>query len=298
MFKKLFSLILFSVFFSCSPKSEDFQPPQIKDIKVIDNKTIELSFQQEAAIRHVELEDSDIPTTVDGNIVTFKEVLAPGELYHIVVEAETKNGNSTKFKADFYTNNTNPAKVIFNEFTIRHSAQHRERIELYVTKSGNLAGLTLYVGQPGKNQTRMASLPSYEVKEGDLVTLLMRPLGNESTNTYDIFLPIEPPGLPNARGILLITDRPENGNIIDALAYVDGVDAQPAAFLIQLNWLQKQEAWVGAPIQVCGTSPTRSILRKTKTNTKSKDDWYVTTTGGANFSEDRRPAALKQTCLP
>ncbi len=298
MFKKiLFTIILGFSFFSCSPNSGDFQTPQLQNIRVIDNKTIEFTFHKPATINKVELEGSDIPASIDGNIVTFEQPLSPGELHHIVVDAGTKSGNTTKFKADFYSHNTNPAEVMFSEFTIRHSAQHRERIELYVTKSGNLAGLTLHVGQPGKSQSRSATLPSFEVKEGDLVTLLMRPLGNESENTFDIFVPIEPPGLPNSRGILIITDRPDSGKIIDALAYVDGVAEQPAAFLIQLNWLQSQEAWIGDPIQVCGASPTRSILRRTKVNSKTKDDWYVTVTGGANFSQDRRPSMLKQTCI-
>lgn len=300
MYKRLFVFLLVSFsFFGCHSRVIDLDPPQFQILNILDEKTVELTFNKDAVITTAEIENSEQQPTIDGLKLVFAHSLEPGRLYQVVVEAASLSGNSVKFKTDFHGPNPNPAKVIFNEFTTRHSAQHRERIELYVLEAGDLAGLTLYVGQMEKNQTRFATFPSYQVKQGELITLLLRPLGNDSKNEYDIFLPLEPPGLPNTRSILFITESPKlDAKIMDSVAYVDGTSEPSTTFLMQLDWLQKQGVWTGDPIQICGVSPTRSIIRKRDSYTNSKLDWYITVTGGASFSQEKYPQAFKQTCEP
>ncbi|MGL4524816.1 MAG: hypothetical protein ACRCVN_04780 [Spirochaetia bacterium] len=294
---KFWVWILFFLTISCRLIHQDIVVPQFLGSDVVSETQLRLKFDVPIQIREAYLDGSDITSMIDGDQIIFEKPLIPGKRYELVAITWDLKKNITQLKIIFYGHNPYPAGVIMNEFTTRHSAKHRERLELYVIKSGNLAGLTLFLGQPGLPQTRFVVLPEYPVKQGQLITLQLRPPAEPTkVKPYDLLLSIQPVGLPNIRGMIVLTDRPESGKILDALAYVDGAEARPATYERQLQWLQDQGVWKGDPIQICGTTPTRSVLRRSKKDSDEAKDWYIVKTGGANFSKDIYPAAHVQNC--
>lgn len=109
-------------------------------------------------------------------------VLEAGHGYMLSGVAQDFQGNSLLFQVPFHGFNQNVAGVVLSEVSSEYDKPKVEFIELYVHRSGNLAGIELY----SVNKNFEYVFPAVEVSAGEYIVLHMRTLEEESGHVDEL----------------------------------------------------------------------------------------------------------------
>lgn len=115
-------------------------------------------------------------------VFTESQRLEMGATYIFSGVAHDQEGNSLLFQLPFYGFNRNVAGVVLSEVRSEYDKPKVEFIELYVHRSGNLAGIELY----SVNKNFEYVFPAVEVSAGEYIVLHMRTLEEESGHVDEL----------------------------------------------------------------------------------------------------------------
>lgn len=115
-------------------------------------------------------------------VFTESQRLEMGATYIFSGVAHDQEGNSLLFQLPFYGFNRNVAGVVLSEVSSEYDKPKVEFIELYVHRSGNLAGIELY----SVNKNFEYVFPAVEVSAGEYIVLHMRTLEEESGHVDEL----------------------------------------------------------------------------------------------------------------
>lgn len=215
--------------FSCRVSEEgitfvggDYISPVLEDVKVLDERTVVLSFSEKIKLRNytvsaqlkdisdssehsdsIELSsalkaasggygrvETDYSISEDGCILTFSatEQYEVGKAYEIFGTVEDKAGNSLTYCVPFCGFNSHLPKLILTEVQVKYKkykedAFRCEYVELLALTDGNLSGLELLSGADGDGKKFV--FPTLSVKAGDLLLLHLRSAGSGCITEYE-----------------------------------------------------------------------------------------------------------------
>lgn len=298
------------------PIERDWTPPVLEEVQPVTPNTVGMRFS-----RPVELVTAvfDPPLTLERSrsegetlLVDTRETLLAGAEYWMDALVEDDSGNIASVLVSFYGRNDRLPAVLINEIVVKGSGNNPDFAELRVFEDGNLGGMTLYNGSPGRWTTRKV-FPEMEVEADDYVIVHFRPqnIPEEVDETedktasgglrshpeaWDLWVP-DGSGLPTTSGGLTLTEFPD-GPVMDAILYSDRTydatsDRRGFGTVAQMEIFDDVVArggWeiAGAfPVPDDGVDPslstaTRSINRdRNATNTNTRVDWHIVPTRGA-----------------
>ncbi|MBI9102024.1 MAG: hypothetical protein JEY99_06375 [Spirochaetales bacterium] len=300
----------------------DLKPPRIKKIIPSGELTIEILFD-EPLLEQPEIILSPDPgmeklELLESSLTLY--LLSPqetGRKYTIQGIARDRSGNSLTFQYHFYGYNPMPPDIIINEFTCQGSGKHPDLVELKVTERGNIGGMVLCEGTTDYLEEKFV-FPPLDVEAGDYILIHFKPQGipeerNESdmkdeSGGYDahpLCLDFWVPGgtgLGGNNGTLALYAFPE-GPLLDGLLYSTRTSSSDTDYrgfgskkvMNRADQLFNEGGWNISEEEVRpedGINPedstsTRSICRMNNSeNTRSKNDWHITPTGGSSFGEE------------
>ena len=220
--------------------------------------------------------------------LVFQEAIPAGT--SVLVEGKVKDirGNSNRFSLRMWGKNTNPASVVINEFTTKGTEKQPDRVELMVTRSGNLGGFVVTDGND------RCILPDRMAWKGEYLVVQFQK-GEQTLELRSEALL----GLASNNGVLYVLSNPaSDGTFLDAVAYssrtatFDGWGNETVRQQVQR--LSESKSWLpeGSDQAVDSTyaTATRSFNRIAGPDTDGKNDWYITTQGhGKQASPVRTP---------
>lgn len=166
--------------------------------------------------------------------ILFKDTseLYVGESYILSGVAHDQDGNSLLFQIPFRGYNSKVAGVVLSEVRSGYSKPKVEYVELYVHRSGDLAGISLYF----TNKDFEYVFPSAKVSAGDYIVLHMRALEGETgrvdevgddlnlstasescSDVRDFWAP-STSRIVGTNDVIVLRER-QNGKVVDALLY-------------------------------------------------------------------------------
>lgn len=271
---------------------QDSRPPMIVSSKAADTSTVVIQFDENLEKNSITLNVNGVPNT---NYLCNQSTLslflfAPMKLAtfcNVEGRVEDKRGNSTRFSLNVWAKNTNRASVIINEFSTKGSTSNPDRVELLVTKGGNLAGITLANGSQS-SYTDRCILPDLRVYQGDYLVVSFQK-GEERTQ----FSSEKLVGLGSNNGCLTICESPDwESALLDAVLYSNLTTSTYNGFGSRAleegaKTLYEQGQWtafqVEGAINSSNSTATRTLCRNQGQDTNSKEDWYVCDTKEASF---------------
>jgi hypothetical protein len=324
------TLLLATVMFvlGCGPWQElqealnpDVLPPVLLAVRVADDSTLELSFDEEVrnppeALRIVP-ELGVTGTEASGGILSVAVAdQRPGSRYTLEATVSDLSGNCLSLLAEFYGYNPRVPVLVINEFTTRGTGNHPDVVELAVRTEGDMGGVVLYQGTPSSYDDRLV-FPSFPVDAGEYILVHFRPAGlpeeldeivdptlsggfDASNNAYDFWIP-DGSGLSGNNGVLSLYASP-GGPVVDGVLYSNRTAASDelyGGFGTGNAWERAQElvrdgGWrisgeIVRPedaVNPEGSTGTRSICRDaSSTDTDSRSDWHIVPTRGFSFGE-------------
>lgn len=171
---------------------EGLAAPELKSFETVSDREILMNFSEdvtlsECAVRTQGGESLAASTSCEGGEarISLAEATELGESYVLEGVAEDAAGSSLTFSVGFKGKNANPARLIMTEVrnaygvrSIRKQKVHRsEFVELYVLKSGNLAGFEIYSAADGDK--KKYEFPAIDVEAGEYVVVHMRTVDKE-----------------------------------------------------------------------------------------------------------------------
>ena len=295
----------------------DLLPPVLNAIVVTSPTTVTARFDEpvtmaaEAVTVDPGLAVADV-TAGEEVVITTAAPLVPGKRYTLHTTARDERGNSTTFVARFWGYNPRPPELVINEFTTQGSKKRPDAIELYVTRGGNLGGVTVYDGCADNYRDHVV-LPAVEVTTGDYIVIHATASGlgeDEHTNadqsSHELALPEvwdfwmqEGTGLSGKNGVLTVHAAP-GGALLDAVLYSNRTSESDERYrgfgskatMLRADRLAELGGWqiageLIAPedaISSAATTSTRSLNRDSSgTDTDSAADWHTVPTRKASF---------------
>ena len=245
-------------------------------------------------------------------MITVATPLTAGRRYTLHTTARDERGNSTTFVARFWGYNPRPPGLVINEFTTQGSKKRPDAIELYVTRDGNLGGVTVYDGCADNYRDHVV-LPAVEVTAGDYVVIhaTAHGLGEDEhadadQSDHELALPgvwdfwmQEGTGLSGKNGVLTVHAAP-GGALLDGVLYSNRTSDSDdryrgfgsKATMLRADRLAELGGWRFADeriapedaISSAATTSTRSLNRDSSaTDTDSPADWHTVPTRKASF---------------
>jgi len=226
-------------------------------------------------------------------------------------------GNSLTFQYHFYGYNPMPPDIIINELICQGSGKHPDLIELRVIEEGNIGGIVLCEGTTDFQDENFV-FPPVNVEAGDFILVHFKPQGipeevNESekkneSGGYDAhsdcldFWVSRGNGLGGNNGTITLYAFPE-GPLLDGILYSTRTSSSDVDYrgfgskkvMNRADQLFDEGGWNISGEMIApedGVNPddstsTRSICRIVDSeNTRSKNDWHITPTGGYSFGEE------------
>ena len=295
----------------------DLLPPVVLGVSATSATTVTVQFDEPATMtaETVTFEPSmEIAQLTAGDAVAIETdgAFAVGEEYTLHATARDARGNTTTFVARFWGHNPRPPGLLINEFTTQGSKRKPDAIELYVTRGGNLGGVTLYDGTTDSFRDRVV-LPAVEVADGNYVVIHATADGlgaddrgdpDQSQHRLAIagvwdFWMENGKGLSGNNGVLTLHAAP-NGELLDGVLYSNRTSQSDERYrgfglratMERADRLAELGGWKFAGAQVApedavssdATTSTRSLNRDSAgTDTDSAADWHTVPTRGATF---------------
>ncbi len=296
----------------------DITPPSLSSIKVIGVNSLTIESNEKILLKHesyISREDIVIKDILyEENLITinFDNSLIPGKQYRSEFRIEDKNGNSLSFITNFYGYNPIKPKIIINEFITKGSKTNPNKIELYVKKGGNLAGLTLFNGTKN-NYDSIYIFPSIDVVTGEYIVI--RTISDNYPEPFIEILDlninhdkkfiegirdlrIDNFKLSGTNGVISLYSDPY-GDIIDAVIYSKNHNDDTKRYrnfglsktLSRVDEISSENAWIGDyetlfPDDVIysgSSTSTRSLNRLKFRDNDTNDDWITVQTREASF---------------
>lgn len=325
--------LLLQLLYSCGSGSSiklwndgDLKAPELISVKVLSSNTIVMEFNENIKKNSIELNISDGITADSIQInkhtltVTIQQDLFPGDLYTLTIKASDVMDNYVILIESIYGYNARLPTLVINEFLCEGSKKYPDKVELFVLKDGNLAGLALQEG--GISFSKRVILPNIEVIKGDYIIVhwVAEPQENiiseQTSKTESLhpqayktawdFFSKEGKGISNTNGSLSLIDL-NNNTILDAVIY--SVKENDSSHKYRgfstskaFTWAEeiyKNNAW---NISAAGTeqkitpsdtvnpkdsTTTRSIGRNfLSEDTNSASDWHIADGGKSSFGEE------------
>ncbi len=246
-----------------------------------------------------------------------------GESYILAGLVKDEYDSTLSFTLSFDGYNSRVPSMIFSEISTEYAGDRTEFIEFYMLEDGNLAGVILHSAGDGKNKDII--LPSVEVKKGEYVVLHMRTVESGAVNEYGDNLALSNTKQSSSQGrdlwisgketrlskndVLLLRKR-LNGDLLDAIAYTDGIKTEwkKSEMLTYIKEATEADLWEGGAdifqvVDVETITGTRTLNRQNISEIErlfeqgqrhfpnSKDDWIIVAT--SNLSPGK-PNSEKQ----
>lgn len=329
MSQKWVIILIFPLFSCCSPASQrtffpeqDTQPPQFISGELLEanifilefNESIEIVYGDEIAIYPI----ISFTTEVDSNLVIVNMLDRPetSKEYKVSITVADESGNETCLIVNFWGKNENLARFVINEFTPAGSGNNPDALELYITESGSMNGVTLLIGTPS-NFNAEYTFNELNVTTGDYIIFHCRPqfTSQEVTETdckavsggllssdlaWDIWPSADMP-LSGTNGVISIYESPMNQKLIDGVVYSNRSFDPDHNYLgwtsttfPQIIELKELNGWIceGAVIKPeeaifsDNSTGTRSLCRDSlSSDNNSFEDWHTVPTGSKSFGE-------------
>jgi hypothetical protein len=324
---------------ACDPVQElaktdlgDIRPPELNHQEIADDGTIRLVFDEAVSLIPDSLQLSVGPSdtaspdpaptirqgapgaTAQELILVIDGQTQPGREYAVELTVQDQAGNDLTMIIPFYGANPHPAGLRINEALTKISTKNRDCLEFIITCSGNLGGLSVFLGVP-EDYDACYSFPPIDVSQGDFVLLHCKPesipgeldelegitvaSGLNSSPLARDFWWQEAPGLPDDTGIITVANNPA-GLIKEALFYsnkltVAGKDYRSFGtkkLMDRADALQAAAAWkcqqaiiaVEDAARSEGMTSTRTLCRTPDSSDSDQAlDWHIVPTGQASL---------------
>lgn len=301
----------------------DWEPPILEDVHALTEHTVGMRFSRPVeAVRLTFDPPLDLAGSMwhDGMLqLTAREPFRAGSEYWVDAVVEDRGGNTASVLVSFYGTNPDLPRVLINEIVCRGSGNNPDFAELRVFEDGNLGGMTIYNGSPGRWTSRKI-FPEMDVEAGDYVIVHFRPQNipeevDETTDkaesgglrshpeAWDLWV-WEGAGLPTTSGAVTLTEYPD-GPLMDAILYSERTyDATSprrgfgtAAQLEMFEDVVARGGWKIAGdfvvpddgVDPSNSTATRSINRdRDATDTDTRHDWHIVPTRGATPGTENR----------
>ncbi len=306
----------------------DFTSPKFKSGIMISPNSAQLQFTKEA---HADAQDisisgdhtiSTVSTVGETITIILDTPIPPGEYRILQGSFRDTLYNTLHLSIPIYGFNPNLAGVVVNEFTTKGSANHPDRVELLVTRSGCTGGIVMYDGIRGDYRQKKV-LPAIDVRAGDFIIIHCRPgddpPDDETIHTHtaqgpgtydgawDLFIH-GGIGLSSNNGVITIYDSPV-GTLMDGVFYSNRTSDSDdryrgfgsTSMLLQVEYLCRKGVWDVCPsgvtpqdgISSAYSTATRSMSRLPGKYTGSRNDWITVPTRGATFGFENGTAAYQ-----
>ncbi|MDY0287770.1 MAG: hypothetical protein RBR15_02970 [Sphaerochaeta sp.] len=269
---------------------QDSTPPKLLSAQAIDTATIALKFSEE-------LRPLSITLLVNGmenaNHLYKRETIMLYLTSPMPIASSTRLegrvedlwGNSIRFALDVWAYNPNRACLLINEFSTKGTGASPDRVELLVTKAGNLSGITLANGVGPYAKDRCV-LGDKRVFAGDFLVVSFQG-GSDEYQSESLG------GLSSNNGCIIVTESPDwQSPIIDAVLYSNKTTTTHSGFGSReseesARLLYEGRHWDSPlsdkAIDSTNSTATRTLCRDSYRDTNSAQDWYVCDTKGASF---------------
>lgn len=282
---------------------QDSTPPKLLSAKAIDTATIKLHFSEELRSKPITLRVNGADST---NYICARETIMLYLTSPMPIASSTRLegrvedlwGNSTRFSIDVWAHNPNRATVLINEFSTKGSGNSPDRVELVVTKGGNLAGITIANGVGPYAKDRCILGDAY-VHAGDLLVIAFQG-GTTPTEYSSEHLG----GLSSNNGCITVTQSPDwESPIIDAVLYSNktttthgGLGSRETEEGARLLYQERQwdSPLAEKAIDSTASTATRTLCRDSYKDTNSAEDWYVCDTKEASFGMENSSKRYEQ----
>lgn len=277
----------------------DTTPPALITKRLAEDSTLELTFDEtvtEAVLSSPELGDRPEVYFLDRLVrVVWENPPQPGREHSFHLEAADAQGNHRSLDSTIMGLNPSPARARIQELGAAGNPRKPDFLELVVTKSGSLAGLTVFGGTPEDHDFRFV-FPDEKVEKGSV--LLLRCPGNVSPAVLgerEWLLPAGS-GFSAGTGVVSILESPD-GPVQDVLVYSVRTSASDKRYggwgnlkmRARAHWAQERGGWifggVPAPEKAAssfGMTLTKTLGRRSETDTDTQKDWIVCPRGEAS----------------
>ena len=218
--------------------------------------------------------------------------LSPGEKAGIKITAEDANGNIERFYLTVKGRNYETPSLIINEISVKGTQSNPDRIELYVLKKGDTAGVVI------SDDKYSFTLPSIKVKEGDIILIYWDRSTTKKSYERDrgkmtyIIKASAPSTLSGPEGAVIIR-KEEKGDMMDAFFYSEkGEDALKEGEKKKLfsEALEIAE-WDGEAFDSSLVTSSRVMARLPGAiDTDTCDDFFITAARRSTFGEENEYA--------
>lgn len=228
----------------------DIKPPVVKDAKLSSGGKFLIKFDEPVSVRSdaFSVSPSSLSTSAESDgvnvAISFDPTPPPGEDVAFGGSVQDLVGNSTRIQVQFKGYNDRPTGLVISELqpakNTSKRAPHRDYVEFYVAKEGNLGGMSAQWASTVKRLRY--DFPPCEVKVGEVIVLhcapegipeevdevggdLTRSGGIDATATGRDFW-TDAGGLPDASGAVAVYAR-EGELPFDGVFYVESDKSGP-----------------------------------------------------------------------
>lgn len=302
-----------------SKKILDITPPKIECIETTSENTLSIVCNEPVSldINNTIPEDTNIgikefESQENSILIKFTRDLKPGVEYIGEFKIADSNGNSLTFISKYYGFNRELPEILINEFIVKGSNTNPNKIELLVTKSGNMAGITLFNGT--KNSfDYFFTFPEFYVNKGEYI--VVRTISDKYSKPFieidDLNINNDSKFIDNVRdlrinnfklsstnGVISIYNNPF-GQIIDCVVYTQNSNDETKnnrnfglnKTVIRIDEVGESKSWISEnglifpsdAINTSDSTTTRSLNRINEQDTDSNSDWKTVATKEATF---------------
>jgi len=271
---------------------QDSTPPKLLSAKAIDTATITIHFTEELRTKSIILTVNGIRNTNylcarDTLMLYLPSPMGMASSTRLEGRVEDLWGNSTHFCVEVWAHNPNRAGILINEFSTKGSANNPDRVELRITKAGNLAGITVTngVGPYAKDRCILGDMQVYA---GDFIVIAFQQGETEMPFASEYL-----GGLGSNNGSITVTESPDwESPILDAVLYSNKTTTTYSGFgsketeegaLLLYQGRQWDSQMAEKAIDSTNSTATRTLCRNNYSDTNSEQDWYVCDTREASF---------------
>lgn len=298
----LFIILFFLIFTpSCNDPNTKIEDILLKkdteDAKIISSEIRNNNTFSIVLSEVVEIVELSINGVISKDRVLGKEFSFPlgrtikmGEKVTIALTYKKNGGNTTRAYFTLYGKNTRKANMLINEVSIKGTKALPDRVELLVTKSGNIAGFEL----TDDLDSTPLTLPFLEVERGDIIVIYWNSKANKEDyirengkHTYFISGNMSNT-LISTTGALILFDE-HDGTIVDGILYSDfsSSDYGKEKYEKCESLLIEKNEWYGEPISSEYVTASRVLTRlKGGIDTNTSEDFFTSQARKSSFGEE------------
>lgn len=298
----LFIILFFLIFTpSCNDPNTKIEDILLKkdteDAKIISSEIRNNNTFSIVLSEVVEIVELSINGVISKDRVLGKEFSFPlgrtikmGEKVTIALTYKKNGGNTTRAYFTLYGKNTRKANMLINEVSIKGTKALPDRVELLVTKSGNIAGFEL----TDDLDSTPLTLPFLEVERGDIIVIYWNSKANKEDyirengkHTYYLSGNMANT-LISTTGALILFDE-HDGTIEDAILYSDfsSSDYGKEKYEKCESLLIEKNEWYGEPISSEYVTASRVLTRlKGGIDTNTSEDFFTSQARKSSFGEE------------